>query len=412
MMMPTGRLAEEEFAFRYLSPASATAAPRGLDEVERTFQFDRGDETVERSIDLEPLFRKLVAGRPVEGDARERLLAALMQVHLPSCVTPLTGYGLHASYPSPRAYYPMQFLLEDRNAQCLWHVDMEHLRLRWLKDMHGQDLPGHGAPYTLQIMTDFGIYAALYNLFRKSLYALECGHFLSEFISVASKLGIHAAPRIAPDAVQLELHEAPLEQGANRLEAHRRFARERNSGRFFHGFFPPPSSFCERHLVRLRGAIGDAMRSAEHIFPGAARLRLTPKLCLRESPGVAPGIYRVAPDGLVQLSGTDPIDTCERYYNYMAFNFRFVPAILFWCVDELAYAGADDAFLTLNVLLGYVNQQVIHAMFDGEMLGRPFRSYDQLGIDRTLHNASDGLRTYYGLMLVRNRCSDALGTLR
>ena len=407
MMVPTGRLAKEEFAFRYLSPAQASTEPRGLDVVERTFQFERGDEAVERSIDLEPLFRKLVAGRPIEGDARERLLAALMQVHLPSCVTPLTGYGLHASYPSPRAYYPMQFLLEDRDAACLWHVDMDHLRLRWLKG-----IPGHGAPYKLQIMTDFGIYAALYNLFRKSLFALECGHFLSEFMSVAGKLGIRTETRIAPDAMQLELHEAPLEHRANRLEAHRRFARERNSGRFFHGFFPPPSSFCERHLVRLRAAIADAVQSAMHIFPGAARLQLTAKLCLRESPGIAPGIYRVAPDGLVQLSGDDPVDACERYYNYMAFNFRFVPAILFWCVDELAYAGADDDFLTLNVLLGYVNQQLIHTMFDGELLGRPFRSYDQIGIDRMLHNASDGLRTYYGLMLVRNRCSDALGTLR
>jgi hypothetical protein len=409
-MMPTSRLAEEEFAFRYLSPAPATSQPRPLDMVELRFQFEPGDDDSGRSIDLEPLFRKLVAGQPVEGDMRERLLATLMQVHLPGCVTPLTGYGLHASYPSPRAYYPMQFLLRDGAAECLWHVDMRQLRLRWLRSIPACANPSSG--YALRIMTDFGVYAPLYNLFRKSLFALECGHFFSEFMRVGAHAGIGADVGIATDAVELGLRDVAPEHGVAGHEAHRRFARERNSGRFFQGFFPAPSRFCADHLDRLLAAIADATSRAASLFPGAARVKLTAKLCLRQSPGVAPGIYRVVPGGLEQLSAQDPVDTCERLYNYMAFNFRFVPAILFWCVDELAYAGDDKDFLELNVLLGYVNQQLIHVMFDGELLGRPFRSYDQLGIDQLLHNAGDGMRTYYGLMLVRNRCNDALGTLR
>lgn len=409
-MMPTSHLAEEEFAFRYLSPASTTSQPRPLDRVERLFQFEPGDDDTGRGIDLEPIFRKLVSAQAVEGDTRERLLAVLMHVHLPGCVTPLTGYGLHASYPSPRAYYPMQFLLRDVSAACVWHVDMRQLRLRWLRSIPAAE--EQGPRYALRILTDFGVYAPLYNLFRKSLFALECGHFFSEFLRVGAHVGIYADAHIAPDAVELALRDAAPAHGGAGLEAHRRFARERNSGRFFQGFFPAPSSFCANHLDRLLAAIADATARAASLFPGAARLKLTAKLCLRQSPGVAAGIYRVVPGGLEQLSGQDPVDSCERLYNYTAFNFRFVPAILFWCVDELAYAGNDKDFLEMNVLLGYVNQQLIHAMFDGELLGRPFRSYDQLGIDHLLHNAGDGLRTYYGLMLVRNRCNDALGTLR
>lgn len=412
MTMPPGRLAEEEFAFRYLSPAQATAAPRELDAVERLFQFTppAGDPACE--ADLEPLFRRLVLGQPVAGDTRTRVLAALLQVHLPGCVTPLTGYGLHASYPSPRAYYPMQFLLEDDGAGCLWHVDMRALGLRRVAARPKAAPAAQDAPFALQVRTDFRVYAPLYNLFRKSLFALECGHFLAEYARVAGSLGMRVAPVVTAAAVRLELHGAPDADTPADLGRHRRFARERNSGRFFHGFFPAPSGFAQRHLDRLRDAIGAALAGARDLFPDGLPAAIVPKLCLRAGPGIAPGIYRVGQDALTQIAQDDPIDACERFYNYTSFNFRFVPAILYWCVDELAFAGDDAAFLRLNLVLGYLNQHLIHAMFDGELLGRPFRSYDQPGIDRLLGNAGDGLRAYYGLMLVRNRCSDALGTLR
>ncbi|CDG85916.1 hypothetical protein [Janthinobacterium agaricidamnosum] len=412
MITPTGRLAEDEFAFRYLSPSEAITHARAPDRFEQNHQFVRGAGGQGRDVDLSALFRALVTGQEApRGELRQRLLTVLLQVHLPGSVTPLTGYGLHASYPSPRGYYPMQFLLEERAREALWHVDMDALSMRHL----GAAPAGIGddAPYALCIKTDFDIYAPLYNLFRKSLFALECGHFLSEFLLLAGQLGIGVAPQVAAGAIKLLLREdGSTEPVSDPLAAHRHFARERNSGRFFRGFFPAPSTFCQQHLAQLTAAIGDAVREAVRLFPGAQRLKLTAKLCLRASPGVAAGIYRVDPDGLACLTPDDPIDHCERLYNYPSFNFRFVPAMVFWCIDELAYACADDAFLEMNLVLGFLNQQLIRVILDGEMLGRPFRSYDQLGIDRLLRNADDGVRTYYGLMVVRNRCGDALGVLR
>lgn len=420
MMTITGRLAEDEFAFRYLSPADATTVAKPLDVVEHAHQFNRmpaASGSANDSVCLDALFRALVACQPPAGDLRQRVLAALLQVHLPGCVTPLTGYGLHASYPSPRAYYPMQFLLEEQARQCIWHVDMDALQLRRIAA--ASNVSGHDAPLVLQIKTNFGIYAPLYNLFRKSLFALECGHFLSEFLQLAAVLGISVQPQVAPGAIRLLLRQCADGQAdassmasTAALARHRQFSRDRNSGRFYRGFFPAPSSFGQFQLARLCAAVTAAVSDAVRLFPSANRLNLTAKLCLRASPGVAAGIYRVQEDGLICLSADDPIDQCERYYNYQAFNFRFVPAMLFWCVDELAYACADAEFLEMNMVLGFLNQQLIRAMLDGELLGRPFRSYDQLGIDGLLQNQQDGLRTYYGLMVARNRCSDALGVLR
>lgn len=404
----TGQLAEEEFAFRYLALNQATTHVRSLDALEQEHQFRPLPGAAPAGPDLAPLFRTLVAGQTPGGDVRQRLLAALLQAHLPGCVTPLTGYGLHASYPSPRAYYPLQFILEEGATGGAWHVDMEAMRLQ---PQAGAAADGD-APFTLLIKTNFRIYAPLYNLFRKSLFALECGHFLSEFLLLADALGLHVTPQLQSGAIRLALRDAGAPATPDPLAAHRHFARERNSGRFFQGFYPAPSSFCDSHLDRLTGNFRAALQEIARLFPSSGRLRLSAKLCLRASPGVAPGIYRLDAGGLTCLSAQDPLAQCERLYNYTAFNFRHVPAIVFLCVDELAYACADTAFLEMNMVLGYLSQQLIRGIWDGEMLGRPFRSYDQLGIDRLLQNADDGLRSYYGLMLARNRCSDALGMLR
>ncbi|AXA92883.1 hypothetical protein [Massilia sp. YMA4] len=397
----TGRCAIDEFSFRYLAPAQASAAARELDAYERAFQATpAGDGAT--TVDLAPLFRALVTGAAPAGDARERLLALLLQVHQPMTVTPCAGYGVHASYPSPRAYYPLRFTLLDQGQR--WQLDMRQLRLR-------PDGAAAGARLALELRADFTLYAPLYNLFRKSLFALEAGHFLAELTALAPHAGLRIETVATTRSLRLELHDdgTPADWQAA-LAAHRAYARERSSGRFHGGFYPAPHTFDVPAVEALHGALAAAQSALARILPGAPPIGA--RLCLRAGHGVDPGVYRVTGSAPACIDPRDPVDACGRAYNYDNFNFRTVPAVLFLCVDELAFHCNDATFTEMNMALGYLNQQLIRHLSGHGLVGRPFRSYDQLAIDNLLQTAADGQRAYYGLLVARNRCREAWGVLR
>lgn len=397
----TGRCAIDEFSFRYLAPAQASAGTRPLDAFEQAFQA-APPAADGAAIDLAPLFRALVTGAAPAGSARERLLAVLLQVHQPMTVTPCAGYGMHASYPSPRAYYPLRFALLEQGAR--WQVDMRRLRLQ-------RDGNAASGALALELRADFTLYAPLYNLFRKSLFALEVGHFLAELTALAPHAGLRIVPAVEARSLRLHVHDAGAPgdwQGA--LAAHRAYARERNSGRFHGGFYPAPQAFDAAGLASLYGALAAAQAALAAALPGAPPVGV--RACLRAGSGVAPGVYRVADGAAACLDARDPVDACGRAYNYDNFNFRTVPAVLFLCVDELAFHCNDATFTEINMSLGYLNQQLIRHLSGHGLVGRPFRSYDQLAIDDLLQTPADGQRAYYGLLVARNRCREAWGVLR
>ena len=398
---PPGRCAIDEFSFRYLAPADACVVRRPLDAFEQAYQ-DGTPERDARGIDIEPLFRALVMGAAPDGSARDRLLAVLLQVHQPATVTPCAGYGVHASYPSPRAYYPLRFVLLEGTER--WQVDMRALRL------HSGPAAGTTA-LALEVRTDFTVYAPLYNLFRKSLFALEAGHFLSELMALAPQAGLRVVPAVAARTIRLDVRDEGAPAGwQEALQAHQRYARERNSGRFYRGFYPAPCVFDSALLDGLLAALADAQDALATALPHAPAIGV--RLCLRHGDGVPAGVHRVDGGALACIDPRDPVDTCERYYNYDNFNFTTVPAVLFLCVDELAFHCHDETFLEMNMSLGYLNQQLIRHLSGHGLVGRPFRSYDQLGIDTLLQTSADGQRAYYGLMVARNRCREAWGVLR
>jgi hypothetical protein len=408
MTIRTGRLATDEFAFRYLAPPTDAWQP--LDAVESAYQDVAPAPDGGPAIDLAPLLRQLVLGQPPRGSTVERLLGTLLQVHAPATVTPFAGYGVHASYPSPRAYYPLKFSLVDLESECSWQIDMRRMQLNPVG--HG-DAPRSGVRLAIEVRNDFRIYAPLYNLFRKSLFGLEAGHFLSEFVALARHAGLCVAQRMTVRALRLEVSDTgPGVDISGAFRNHLQFARERSSGRYYQGFFPAPCDFGKAQLKRLTEVIAATIDQVRQRFPFADRMGLKVKLCLRGADGIAPGVYRYAAGELVCLAPDDPVDACERLYNYTNFNFRHVPAIVFLCVDELAYSCSDLEFLEMNIALGFASQQLIHSLHGAALLGRPFRSYDQMGTDQLLRNGADGLRTYYGLLVARNRCEDALGVLR
>lgn len=396
-----GRCAIDEFSFRYLSPTDASVVARPLDAIEQTYQIAPPARDPS-GIDIEPLFRALVTCEAPDGSARDRLLALLLQVHQPATVTPCAGYGVHASYPSPRAYYPLRFVLLDGGER--WQVDMRALRLR-------PEPAANNAGLALEVRTDFTVYAPLYNLFRKSLFALEAGHFLSELLALAPHAGLRIAPVVTGQTISLDVRDngVPADWQAA-LRTHQRYARERNSGRFHRGFYPAPCVFDERMLIGLLAALAEAQSALAVALPRAPAIDV--RLCLRRGEGVPAGVYRVDGDALACIDPSDPVDVCERHYNYDNFNFTTVPAVLFLCVDELAFHCHDDTFLEMNMSLGYLNQQLIRHLSGHGLVGRPFRSYDQLGIDTLLQTPADGQRAYYGLMVARNRCREAWGVLR
>jgi hypothetical protein len=396
----TGRCAIDEFSFRYLAPAQASTGARALDAYERAFQATtcaRG-----ATVDLAPLFRALVTGAAAAVSVRERLLTVLLQVHQPMTVTPCAGYGMHASYPSPRAYYPLRFTLLDQGQR--WQLDLRGLRLR-------HDGGTGAGPLALELRADFTLYAPLYNLFRKSLFALEAGHFLAELAALAPHAGLRIETVVGARSLRLVVHDEGVPGGWQAaLAAHRAYARERSSGRFHGGFYPAPHTFDTAALQALHAALADAEAALPAVLPGAPRIGA--RLCLRAGSGVAAGIYRVSGGVPSCIDPRDPVDACGRAYNYDNFNFRTVPAVLFLCVDELAFHCNDATFTEMNMSLGYLNQQLIRHLSGHGLVGRPFRSYDQLAIDNLLQSSADGQRAYYGLLVARNRCREAWGVLR
>lgn len=408
----TGRLAINEFTFRYLFPEQERKERSPLDALESRHQASAPGPDSDAGQDLAPLFQRLVAGHAPAGTLGERLIGLLMQVHCPVTVTPRGPFGAHASYPSPRAYYPLQFSLYDAGLGRGYRVDLDALRL------HGMPaFPAEAAPparYTLLVQVDFQRYDALYNLFRKSLYALELGHFLSEFTELLRRCGITAGVRQGADGFCVDIYGDAADGRCPDIvfEEHRRRARARNSGRYHRGLFPVSARFDARQLNALLEALDAATGQLATMFPSVPALRLTPTLCLRAGEGVSPGIYRLVAGALECISADDPLDAFDTLYSYPDFSFRTVPAMVFLCVDELAYACSAPAFLELNCALGYLSQAMIRSLTGDGWFARPFRSYQQLGVDRLLQNRAAGLRTYYGLLIGKNRSQEPLVTLR
>ncbi|MFC0252245.1 hypothetical protein [Massilia consociata] len=407
----TGRLAINEFTFRYLYPEQERKQRYPLDALERRHQAAVPGPDAGAGQDLAPLFQRLAAGHAPAGTLSERLIGLLMQVHSPVTVTPRGPFGTHASYPSPRAYYPLQFSLYDAEPGRGFRIDLDALRLHGMAAFPAEAAPG--ARYTLLVQADFERYDALYNLFRKSLYTLELGHFLSEFMELARRCGIAAGVRQSAAGFCVDIYgDAGDERCPDGVfEEHRRFARARNSGRYHRGLYPVAARCNATQLGALRDALDAAMGQLETMFPSVPAMRLTPTLCLRAGEGVSPGIYRHVGGALQCISLDDPVDVFDTLYSYPDFSFRTVPAMVFLCVDELAYACSAPAFLELNCALGYLSQAMIRSLTGDGWFARPFRSYQQVGVDRLLQNRAAGLRTYYGLLIGKNRSQEPLVTL-
>lgn len=411
-----GRLAEDEFAFRYLFPENAREQFWPLDRIEQQFHFSSrcDDLRTTATDDLEHCFRACVVGDTATGTVRERLLCVLFATHSPSTVTPYNSYSLHASYPSPRAYYPLAFVLACHASSTVYWIDTRDAKLRLAPNkislLDAEASPG--SEFSLWIYVNFGIYNPLYNLFRKSLFALEVGHFLGELISLGIKCGLQLQPKIDERGIRVEARESHRSTVPMALRHHRAFARARNSGFARTGLFPTTRHLDAGDIDRLIGVIREAIDAAQDYFPVTRRFSILAQLCLRSGDSVAAGVYAIEGTSLRTIDATDPVDTCGRLYNYQNFGFTTVPGLVFLSVASASFAAEDSAFLELNVALGYVSQRMIRHLVDKGLFGRPFRSYDQHGVDQLLHNDTTGRKAYYGLLIGKNRCQLPLGVMR
>lgn len=405
-------LSTQEFAFRYLNPQEEIAKYRPFDELERAYQYTSATLNDDSEFDFSSILRQVVIGSVPRGTVLERSLASLLQVHMPTTVTPFSDGTKHASYPSPRAYYPLKFILIECARHSAWFVDMQKMRLRsvdYLDYVKGHDEAG----LAIYVKNDFHVYAPFYNLFRQSLFALEVGHFCSELIAVNDILGLETDVDINSSYCRMQIREKNNRKGsAASFIAHQSFSRNRNSGYARQGFFPKPSDFNHLILSKLLQALRDAIQMAAAYIGCSSKINISVKLCLRAGYNIDEGVYILEPAALRQVTSGDPVDTCERFFGYKNFSFRFVPAVVFLCVDELAFHCSDDELLKLNLALGFISQEVIRQLYSIQLIGRPFRSYEQSGIDSLLHNNQHGLRAYYGLIIAKNRYEEAVGVLR
>jgi hypothetical protein len=405
--------AQDEFAFRYLFPEDARQERWPLDVMEQQLHHSPlesgpGDEPGE---DLEPCFRASVVGANLPGDARQRLIAALLAVHSASTVTPHQAYRCHASYPSPRSYYPLSFFIADHGQQRVQWIDTRALRLREAPSraslLHAAQA---GCSHSLWVLCDFGRYHALYNLFRKALFALESGHFICELIELGRDNGLVLHPCIDAKGIRLDLC-GDTSQLSCTLPQHRKLARERNSGRQNGGLFPTRHRFDAIALRALQESILGARQQAHELFPVLRRFPVNLQLCMRQGIDVPAGVFNVGAATLECIEANDVVDRCEQLYNYPNFSFATLPGLVFMSVDPRAMSDRGS-FLQLNAALGYLSQQLIRHLTACGLFGRPFRSYDQYGMDRVLKNDPSERKAYYGLLIGKNRYSPAAGVLR
>lgn len=404
--------AESEFAFRYLAPADASLNRAPLDAVEADHHLDpKAARGLGLAPDkpLEPLFRPCVVDCPIPDEPADRLVSALLAVHCPARSTPYSAYGVHASHPSPRAYYPLRHVVDAPGEDFPRWIDTEDLR--------GVALPGRDsakgtAHPTLHVRVDFTVYAPLYNLFRKSLFALECGHFLGELLPLGEDLGLALRVSIDPTSVSVIVDGSSEPVRADALRTHASFARDRNSGRVRRSLFPAHHRFDSGQLGRFIGALRVGLASSRHHFPSVGRCNITPKLCLPPDQRSRGSIVTVLAEETHARDADRPIEALQALFAYPEFGFSTSPGVVFLCIDRESLFGDPGHFIQANAALGFIAQQVIRFAHGEGLFARPFRSYDQHGVDQLLGNPAEGRLAYYGLLIGKNRGQEPSGVLR
>ncbi|MBI3711416.1 MAG: hypothetical protein HY253_00405 [Burkholderiales bacterium] len=314
------------------------------------------------------------------------------------------------SYPSPRSYYVLQFVIEENTER--YCVDFQAMVLKEMGVLP-TSLPKN--EIRLCIKADFSRYDAIYNLFRKALFALEVGHFFSELNTLGRQCGLLLRPQVDQDGIAVTISaDASNEMSSGALLQHTLYASARNSGQINNGMFFTAFHRCHHQQFKdIVRTLHDAMDEAAEFFPIVRSYPLTAALCVRAGDDLQAGIYSVEPQHqLRQLTAVDPVEICQENFTYNTFSFASVPAVLYLCVDQQAFSFSDHEFLELNCALGYVMQHLIRLLVGEGLFGRPFRSYNQFGIDHMLGNSEKRRKAYYGLIIGKNRAQCATGILR
>jgi hypothetical protein len=409
-MHTQGKLAIDEFSFRYLYPEDARSAVRPLDELEQRIQLHAPSYPGCQILDIEPQFRACALGEQIAESLLHRVVSLLMFCHVPARTTPNNSYATHTSYPSPRSYYVLQFVIEENTER--YCVDFQTMALKSMEALP-TSLPKNQV--RLRIKADFSRYDAIYNLFRKALFALEAGHFFSELFDLGQQCGLRLQAQIDQDGIAVMISaDTSTETDPSILLQHTLYASTRNSGQINNGmFFTAFYRFHRQQFFDIVSTLHSAMKQAAEIFPILRNYPLSAALCVRAGENLQAGIYSVeTEDRLHQLTAFDPVDLCQENFTYNTFSFASVPAVLYLCVDQRAFSFSDQEFLELNCALGYVMQNLIRLLVSDGLFGRPFRSYNQFGVDQMLGNSEKRRKAYYGLIVGKNRAQCATGILR
>jgi len=403
----------DEFSFRYLFPEKARQSTWPLDNWESQHQFPdimkkQADE------DFSHLAEQCMMGKNTSQDLHDRLIMALFQTHFPASITPRTMYGLHSAYPSPRSYYQLQFLLhrEQDGVRHLQHINMENWNL-CTTTPEEQSLTQLPNADCLIIKTNFAIYNKLYNLFRKSIYALEVGHFFSSFQHSAKLYGLECQFRVLNNHFVIFFQRNnQLNDVSESLNEWMDIGRKRNSGHFNYGLFPAKFELTEKLVSEVGLQIQQAIDKVQQQHPCIADIPISLKACFREFGSHSAGLYQLADGQFKHLDSGEYVDQAASTYSYDNFCLNSVPSMLFLSIPTEVFRRDIDVFMTINVALGSIYQDLVHLLIPKGLFGRPFRSYDQIRIDELIHPNDSEVTTYYGMMIGKNRGIETLGVIK
>lgn len=383
---------QNEYAFRYLFPSEDLQSCWSLDEWESTvaYQASEGSRDIVCEVFDTTVDNLLCHKFQAEG-MLEQLCIFVFLLSANMSVTPNMSFLRHRTYPSPRSYYP--FVSQFYFGGALYEFNDHSMSIKKV----GEHPTGTG----LILKPRFDQYAAMYNLFRKNLIALELGHLTKQAYELASILGLRIANQSASQLLTFDI-DAVGEVQNTLLEKFISQSRTRNSGEYAWGIYPKYACLkldIDTLLLHWHKALSEVSSLLGLKFVDEMAMYVW-----RNTRDGKTKIYRLARHGYDLVKrGEDIAEQLQHTFSYDNATFSTLSSCLYFAVPYryLSEKGTDAQRVVQ--CLGYLSQYFINLFAEQGLFSRPFKSFIQHELDSFLEVGQYHEIAGYGLISGQNR---------